>query len=71
MIGGPVGTVLGAGAGIVFGMATSGALDATYDRLPDGTQKAIEDGFHAIGDGVGDAADATGDTAKKVWNSIF
>jgi hypothetical protein len=82
MIGGPVGTVVGAGAGIVVGMATSGALDAAYDRLPDGTQKAIEDGFSAIGDGVGDAAgavgdgvgdaaDATGDAAKKVWNSIF
>ena len=78
MFGGPVGTVAGAGVGIVFGMATSGALDAAYDRLPAGTQKAIEDGFRTIGDGVGDAAEAVGNTgeaaadnAKKVWNSIF
>jgi uncharacterized protein YukE len=77
-IGGPVGTVIGAGAGIVVGMATSGALDAAYDRLPEGTQKAIEDGFGAIGDGVGNAAEAVGDAgeavadnARKVWNSIF
>lgn len=77
-IGGPVGTVLGASAGIIVGMATSGALDAAYDRLPEGTQKAIEDGFQTIGDGVGDAAEAVGDAgeavtgnAKKVWNSIF
>ncbi|MCA2216257.1 hypothetical protein [Jidongwangia harbinensis] len=71
MIGGPVGTVVGAGAGIVIGMATSGALDAAYDRLPDGTQQAIDDGFKAIGEGVSDAGEAVGDTAKKVWNSIF
>ena len=71
VIGGPVGTVVGAGAGIVIGMATSGALDAAYDRLPEGTREAIEDGFTAIGDGAADAGDAVGDTAKKVWNSIF
>lgn len=77
-IGGPVGTVVGAGAGIIVGMATSGALDAAYDRLPEGTQKAIEDGFHTIGNGVGNAAEAVGDAgeavadnARKVWNSIF
>ena len=71
MIGGPLGTVVGAGVGIGVGMLTSGALDAAYDRLPAGTQKAIEDGFDAIGEGVGDAGEAVGDTAKKVWNSIF
>jgi hypothetical protein len=70
-IGGPVGTVVGAGVGIVFGMATSGALDAAYDRLPEGTQQAIEAGFQMIGDGVGNTAEAIGDNAKKVWNSIF
>ncbi|MDI6104919.1 hypothetical protein QLQ12_40670 [Actinoplanes sp. NEAU-A12] len=77
-IGGPVGTIVGAGAGIIVGMATSGALDAAYDRLPEGTQKAIEDGFRTIGNGVGNAGEAVGDAgeavannAKKVWNSIF
>jgi hypothetical protein len=66
-IGGPVGTVVGAGAGLVVGLVVSGGLDWGYDQLPDGTKAAIEDGFSAIGD----AGEAVGDTAKKVWNSIF
>ena len=71
MVGGPVGTVAGALIGAGVGMVTSGALDAAYDRLPPGTQAAIEDGFTAIGHGVGDAGEAVGDTAKKVWHSVF
>ena len=71
MVGGPAGTVVGAVVGAGVGMLTSGALDAAYDRLPAGTQAAIEDGFSAIGHGVGDAGEAVGDTAKKVWKSIF
>ncbi|MCY1144067.1 hypothetical protein OWR29_39240 [Actinoplanes sp. Pm04-4] len=66
-----VGTVAGAVGGLVFGMATSGALDAAYDSLPQGTRDAIEDGFTAVGPGLEDAGDAVGDSAKKVWNSIF
>ncbi len=66
-IGGPVGTVVGAGAGLVVGLVVSGGLDWGYDQLPGGTKAAIEDGFSAIGD----AGEAVGDTAKKVWNSIF
>jgi len=71
MVAGPAGTVAGAVIGAGVGMLTSGALDAAYDRLPAGTQKAIEDGFGAVGHGVGDAGEAVGDGAKKVWNSIF
>ncbi|MEV4283521.1 WXG100 family type VII secretion target [Actinoplanes xinjiangensis] len=74
MIGGPVGTVVGASVGIAVGMVTSGALDAAYDRLPDGTKQAIEDGFEVVGDGaelVGDGVQAGADGAKKLWNSIF
>jgi len=66
-----LGTVAGAVGGLVFGMATSGALDAAYDGLPQGTRDAIEGGFTAVGHGLEDAGDAVGDTAKKVWNSIF
>jgi uncharacterized protein YukE len=66
-----VGTVAGAAAGLVVGMVASGALDAAYDRLPEGTRDAIEDGFDAIGHGIGDAGEAVGDGAKNVWNSIF
>ncbi|GGL18910.1 hypothetical protein [Mangrovihabitans endophyticus] len=71
MVGGPVGTVAGAVIGAGVGMVTSGALDAAYDRLPAGTQAAIEEGFDAIGHGAQEAGEAVGDTAKKVWNSIF
>lgn len=71
MVGGPVGTVAGAVIGAGVGMLTSGALDAAYDRLPAGTQAAIEGGFDAIGHGVGDAGEAVGDNARKAWNSIF
>jgi phage-related protein len=71
MVGGPVGTVAGAVIGAGVGMLTSGALDAAYDRLAPGTQAAIEGGFDAIGHGVGDAGEAVGHTASKVWHSIF
>ncbi|GID46640.1 hypothetical protein Aca07nite_39150 [Actinoplanes capillaceus] len=63
MIGGPVGTVAGAGVGIAVGMVARGALDAAYDRLPEGTKLAIEDGFEVVGDGaklVGDGVAAIG-----------
>ena len=70
-IAGPPGLILGAGVGVVAGMVTSGALDAAYDRLPQGTRDAIEGGFTAIGHGVGDAGETVGHTAKKVWDSIF
>jgi TfoX/Sxy family transcriptional regulator of competence genes len=66
-----VGTLAGAAAGLVVGLATSGALDAAYDSLSQGTRDAIEDGFDAVGHGLADAGDEVGDTAKKVWNSIF
>jgi hypothetical protein len=66
-----VGTVVGAAGGLVVGLVASGMLDAAYDRLPAGTKAAIEDGFDAIGHGVADAGEAVGDTAKKVWDSIF
>jgi hypothetical protein len=73
-----VGTVVGAAAGLVVGMVASGALDAAYDRLPQGTRDAIEGGFDAVGHGIadaggaiGDAGEAIGDGAKKVWDSIF
>ena len=66
-----LGTVVGAAVGLAAGMIMSGALDAAYDRLSAGTQAAIEGGFNAIGHGVGEAGDEVGDTAKKVWNSIF
>ena len=66
-----IGTMVGGPVGAGVGMLTSGALDAAYYRLPAGTQAAIEGGFDAIGHGVGEAGDAVGDTAKKVWNSIF
>jgi hypothetical protein len=67
MIGGPVGTVVGAGAGLVVGLVAGGALDWGYDQLPEGTKAAIEEGFSTVGDAIGDA----GEGAKKVWNSIF
>jgi hypothetical protein len=70
-IGGPVGTVAGAVIGIGVGLVVSGGLDALYDQIPEGTQKAIEGGFDAIGHGVGDAGEAVGHTASKVWHSIF
>ncbi|BFU47659.1 hypothetical protein [Krasilnikovia sp. MM14-A1004] len=65
------GTAVGAGVGLVVGLVTSGALDAAYDRLPEGTRDAIEDGFDAVGHGIADAGEAIGDGAKKVWDSIF
>jgi uncharacterized protein YukE len=70
-IGGPVGTVAGAVIGIGVGLVVSGGLDALYDQIPAGTQKAIEGGFDAIGHGVADAGEAVGHTASKVWHSIF
>jgi hypothetical protein len=71
MIGGPVGTVVGAGAGLVVGLVVSGGLDWGYDQLPDGVKNGIEDGFKEVGSAIGDAGEAVGDGAKKVWNSIF
>jgi uncharacterized protein YukE len=70
-IGGPPGLILGAGAGLIAGMVTSGALDAAYDRLSPGVRHAIEGGFDAVGHGVADAGGAVGHEAKKVWDSIF
>lgn len=55
-VGGPVGAVVGLGVGIVV----SGELDWGYDKLPQGVQDGIENGFKAVGSGVKDA-----------WNSIF
>lgn len=71
MIGGPVGTVVGAGAGLVVGLVVSGGLDWGYDQLPQGVQDSIENGFKEVGNVVGDAGEAVGDGAKKVWNAIF
>jgi uncharacterized protein YukE len=70
-IGGPPGLILGAGAGVIAGLVTSGALDAAYDRLSPGVQHAIENGFDAVGHGITDAGGAVGHEAKKVWDSIF
>jgi hypothetical protein len=70
-IGGPVGTVAGAVIGIGVGLLASGALDAAYDELPQGARDAIEGGFNAVGHGIPNAGEAVGDTAKKVWDSIF
>ncbi|MGC4748389.1 hypothetical protein ACLQ28_22445 [Micromonospora sp. DT201] len=71
MVGGPVGTVVGAVVGVGVGLVASGALDWGYDQLPQGVRDGIDDGFKEVGDAVGDAGEAVGDTAKKVWNSIF
>jgi hypothetical protein len=71
MVAGPAGTVIGGLVGAGFGLATSGALDYAYDNLPAGTKAAIENGFQAAGDTIGDAGAAIGDGAAKVWNSIF
>jgi hypothetical protein len=71
MIGGPVGTVVGAGAGLVVGLVVSGSLDWGYDQLPQGVKDSIENGIEEVGNVVGDAGEAVGDGAKKVWNAIF
>lgn len=67
----PFGTVVGAVVGLGVGLAVSGGLDYAYDKLPKGVTDAIEGGFNAVGHGLGDAGDAVGSTAKKVWHSIF
>ena len=66
---GPVGWVaLGAvGAGIIVGVG----LDYGYDALPQGVKDGIENGVKAVGNAMGDAGEAIGSGAKKVWNSIF
>ena len=66
-----LGTVVGALGGAAVGLLASGAADALYDQLPDGTKKAIEGGFDAIGHGVEGAGKTVGQTASKVWHSIF
>jgi hypothetical protein len=71
MIAGPVGTVVGAGVGIVAGLVVSGGLDWGYDELPDGAKPAIAGGFDAVGHGIGDAGSAIEDGAKKAWSEIF
>ncbi|WP_436529617.1 hypothetical protein [Actinoplanes sp. HUAS TT8] len=66
-----VGTVAGAAIGVVGGMLASGAADAVYDDLSQGTKDAIEDGFAAVGHGLTDAGGAVAHSARKVWDSIF
>jgi hypothetical protein len=67
----PFGTIVGAGVGLVAGVIVSGGLDYAYDKLPKGVTDAIDGGFNAVGHSLGDAGDAVGSTAKKVWHSIF
>lgn len=66
-IGGPVGAVVGIGVGLV----ASGLADAAYDALPDSITKPFEEGVSAVGNAIGDGAEAVADGAKKVWDSIF
>ncbi|GAA3621592.1 hypothetical protein GCM10022223_43110 [Kineosporia mesophila] len=60
------GTLVGAGAGLLVGLVVSGGLDAGYDRLPQGTKDAIEDGFAAVGHGLTDAGGAVVDAGGWV-----
>lgn len=70
-IGGPVGTIVGGAAGLVVGTVTSGALDAAYDRLPQGVQQGIENGVSAVGEGVKDVGSGIAEGAKDVFDSVF
>jgi hypothetical protein len=69
-VGGPVGVA--AGAGVVAGIAVGLGADWAYDHLvPDGVKRKIDEGVTAVGHGIADAGKAVGNTAKKVWDSIF
>ncbi|WP_162561512.1 hypothetical protein [Salinispora mooreana] len=70
-IGGPVGTVAGAVVGLGVGLVASSTLDWGYDELPDNVQTSIEDGFNEVGGALGNAGEAVGDGAMKVWDAIF
>lgn len=70
-IGGPVGTVVGAVGGLAVGVVTSGVIDWGYDQLPQGVRDGIENGVETVGNAIGDAGEAVGSGAKKVWDSIF
>lgn len=70
-IGGPVGTVVGAVGGLAVGVVTSGVIDWGYDQLPQGVRDGIENGVETVGNAIGDAGEAIGSGAKKVWDSIF
>jgi hypothetical protein len=43
-----------------------------YDHVvPDGVKHKIDEGVAAVGHGISDACEAVGNTAKKIWDSIF
>jgi uncharacterized protein YukE len=64
----PVTVVIGGAiGGVVAGVATSGLIDAGYDRLPEGVKDAFDDGQAAISR----AADEVGDDARELWHKIF
>lgn len=70
MVGGPVGVA--AGVGVVAGIAVGLGADWAYDHIvPDGVKRKIDEGVAAVGHGIADAGEAVGNTAKKVWDSIF
>lgn len=70
MVGGPVGVA--AGVGVVAGIAVGLGADWAYDHLvPDGVKRKIDEGVAAVGRGIADAGKAVGNTAKKIWDSIF
>jgi hypothetical protein len=46
-------------------------LDYSYDALPQGVKNGIENGVKAVGNAIGDAGEAIGSGAEKVWNSVF
>jgi len=39
--------------------------------VPDGVKQKIDEGIKAVGHGVAETGKAIGNTAKKVWDSIF
>jgi len=70
MVGGPVG--LAAGAGVAAGVFVGLGADWVYDHVvPDGVKRKIDEGVAAVGHGIADACEAVGNTAKKIWDSIF
>jgi hypothetical protein len=58
VIGGPV--AVAAVGGVLVSAVAGVAADTVYDALPKGVQDAIDDGFEAVGEGIG-----------SVWDAIF
>ena len=70
MVGGPVG--FAAGAGVAAGVFVGLGADWVYDHVvPEGVKRKIDEGVAAVGHGIADACEVVGNTAKKIWDSIF